>query len=156
MLPDADGKEYIIMTPPKEIRVRMAPSPTGSLHIGTARTALFNLLFAKNQGGTLILRIEDTDADRSTKESEQDILDGLKWLGIIFDEGVMPDGSSKGEHGPYRQTERLDIYEEALKKLLSEHKAYYCFCTKEELEAQRVNQETSCQVPKYSGKCRTI
>lgn len=134
----------------------MAPSPTGSLHIGTARTALFNLLFAKNQGGTLILRIEDTDVERSTKESELDILSGFAWLGISFDEGVMPDGSAKGEHGPYRQMERLDIYEEALKKLLSEHKAYHCFCSKEELEATRVNQETSGQVPKYSGKCRSI
>lgn len=134
----------------------MAPSPTGSLHIGTARTALFNLLYAKNQGGTLILRIEDTDVERSSKESEKDILDGFAWLGITFDEGIMPDGSSKGEHGPYRQMERLDIYEEALKKLLAEHKAYHCFCSKEELEAIRVNQETSGLVPKYNGKCRSI
>jgi nondiscriminating glutamyl-tRNA synthetase len=134
----------------------MAPSPTGSLHIGTARTALFNLLFAKNQGGTLILRIEDTDVERSTKASELDILSGFAWLGITFDEGVMPDGSAKGEHGPYRQMERLDIYEAALKKLLAEHKAYHCFCSKEELEATRINQETSGQVPKYSGKCRSI
>lgn len=134
----------------------MAPSPTGSLHIGTARTALFNLLFAKKQGGALILRIEDTDVERSTKESESDILAGFEWLGIRFDEGVMPDGSQKGEYGPYRQMERLDMYEQALKQLLKEHKAYYCFCTKEELEAQRISQETSGQVPKYSGKCRSI
>lgn len=134
----------------------MAPSPTGSLHIGTARTALFNLLFAKNQGGTLILRIEDTDVERSTKASELDILAGFAWLGITFDEGIMPDGSSQGAHGPYRQMERLDIYEAALKKLIAEHKAYHCFCSKEELEATRINQETSGQVPKYSGKCRSI
>ncbi|MDO8601781.1 MAG: glutamate--tRNA ligase, partial [bacterium] len=147
---------------PKSIRVRMAPSPTGSLHIGTARTALFNLLFAKKENGVFILRIEDTDVERSTKESEKDILDGLAWLGITFDEGVMPpmagkpDGSEKGEYGPYRQIERLNLYEQALQKLLAEHKAYYCFCTKEELEAQRVNQETSGQIPKYNGKCRSI
>lgn len=134
----------------------MAPSPTGSLHIGTARTALFNLLFARKEGGTLILRIEDTDVERSTKESEKDILAGFAWLGITFDEGVMPDGSEKGAHGPYRQTERLDIYEAALKKLLAEHKAYYCFCTKEELEDQRVNQETAGLVPKYNNKCRSV
>lgn len=134
----------------------MAPSPTGSLHIGTARTALFNLLFAKKNGGTLILRIEDTDVERSTKASELDILAGFEWLGIHFDEGVMPDGQEKGECGPYRQMERLDLYEAALRKLLAEHKAYYCFCTKEELEAQRISQETAGQVPKYSGKCRAI
>ncbi len=147
---------HMMVSHTKPVRVRMAPSPTGSLHIGTARTALFNLLFAKNKGGKLILRIEDTDVERSTKESERDILENLAWLGISFDEGVMPDGTEKGEYGPYRQMERLDIYEAALNKLLAEHKAYYCFCSKEELEAMRINQETSGELPKYSGKCRQI
>lgn len=140
----------------KEVRVRMAPSPTGSLHIGTARTALFNFLFAKRQKGTLVLRMEDTDAERSTKESEKDILEHLAWLGITFDEGVMPDGSEKGSHGPYRQTARLELYKNALSRLLTEHKAYYCFCTKEELEAQRQSQQASGQAPRYSGKCRSV
>ena len=134
----------------------MAPSPTGSLHIGTARTALFNLLFARQTGGTLVLRMEDTDVERSTKESEQDILAGFSWLGITFDEGVMHSGTEQGEHGPYRQSECLDSYEMHLKKLLAEHKAYYCFCTKEELEAQRQNQEATGQVPKYVGTCRSF
>lgn len=134
----------------------MAPSPTGALHIGTARTALFNLLFARGSKGTLVLRMEDTDAARSTKESEKDILDGFAWLGIMFDEGIMPDGSSKGEYGPYRQTERLDLYEKYLQQLLVDNKAYYCFCSKEELEAVRQSQEAAGQAPKYSGKCRSI
>lgn len=128
----------------KNIRVRIAPSPTGYLHIGTARTALFNLLFARHAGGTFVLRVEDTDVERSTKEFEQDILDGLAWLGLKHDEG------------PYRQRERLDVYEKQLAKLLAEHKAYYCFCTKEELEAQRQSQEAAGQAPKYSGKCRSV
>jgi len=134
----------------------MAPSPTGHLHIGGVRTALYNMLFAKKMGGTFILRIEDTDEERSKKEFETGILADFKWMGITFDEGIMPDGSQKGEYGPYRQMERLDLYETALKKLLVEHKAYYCFCSKEELEAQRINQETAGQVPKYSGKCRSV
>ncbi len=134
----------------------MAPSPTGNLHIGTARTALFNLLFAKSQGGTVVLRIEDTDEARSTKESEKDILDGFVWLGITFDEGVMPDGSEKGSYGPYRQTACLDSYEKHLKQLLAENKAYYCFCTKEELEGERQSQQADGQAPKYNGKCRSL
>jgi nondiscriminating glutamyl-tRNA synthetase len=140
----------------KSVRVRMAPSPTGSLHIGGVRTALYNMLFASKAGGTLILRIEDTDAERSTKAFEQEILDSFAWVGITFDEGVMPDGSEKGAYGPYRQTSRLDMYETALKKLLIEHKAYHCFCSKDELEAQRINQETSGEAPRYSGKCRSV
>ncbi len=146
----------MIIEKEKKIRVRMAPSPTGNLHIGTARTALFNFLFARKLGGALILRIEDTDEARSTKESEKDILDGFSWLGIAFDEGVMPDGSQRGEFGPYRQTECLPLYKKYLEQLLAEHKSYYCFCSKEELEVQRQSQEATGQAPKYSGKCRSV
>ncbi len=155
------NKDMMISKKDKKIRVRMAPSPTGSLHIGGVRTALYNILFAKQHGGTAVLRIEDTDDARSTKEFEQDILNSFHWAGIVFDEGVMPatagkpDGSEKGEFGPYRQKARLELYAKYLQQLLSEHKAYYCFCTKEELEARRQSQESAGQVPKYSGKCRS-
>lgn len=125
-----------------EVRVRMAPSPTGYLHIGTARTALFNWLYAKRHGGKLILRIEDTDTARSTPEFEKDIIEQLKWLGIAWDEG------------PFRQSERLPLYEEGLKRLLAEGKAYWCACTKEELEAKRQEMLESGIAPRYSGTCR--
>jgi glutamyl-tRNA synthetase len=145
--------------------VRIAPSPTGPLHLGTARTALFNWLFAKNQGGAFILRIEDTDLERSDPKYEKDILETLQWLGLSWDEGPPLDadlrglkadsrGQYKGEYGPYRQSERLDIYEKYIKKLLEENKAYYCFCTKEELEAERQAMLSQGLPPKYSGKCR--
>ena len=126
----------------KNIRVRFAPSPTGPLHIGGARTALFNWLFARNQGGEFILRIEDTDIERSKKEYENGIIEGLKWLGFNWDEG------------PYRQSERLDIYEKYLQKLLNEGRAYYCFCSKEELEADRQAMLSQGIAPRYSGKCK--
>jgi len=126
----------------KDIRVRIAPSPTGYLHLGTARTALFNWVFAKNQGGTFVLRIEDTDLERSDKKYEKDIIDNLKWLGLNWDEG------------PYRQTERLDVYEKYLRKLLEEKKAYYCFCSKQELEAEKNAMLSQGLAPKYGGKCR--
>jgi glutamyl-tRNA synthetase len=134
-------------------RVRIAPSPTGALHIGTARSALFNYLFAKNPPtggiGQFILRIEDTDLERSDLKWTQDIIDGLKWLGIQWDEG--PDIG--GEYGPYKQTQRLDNYEKYLKKLLDEGKAYYCFCSAEELEEKRQEQMSRGVAPKYDGKC---
>ncbi len=129
---------------PGEVRVRIAPSPTGFLHIGTARTALFNYLFAKKQQGIFILRIEDTDIERSFPKFERDIMENLKWLGIEWDEG------------PYRQSERGEIYTKYLKKLLSENKAYHCFCSKEELEAQRQYQMSIGQAPRYTGKCREL
>lgn len=132
----------MIDNPKKEVRVRIAPSPTGPLHLGTARTALFNWLFAKNQGGSFILRIEDTDLERSDPKYEKDILENLQWLGLNWDEEI------------YRQSERLDIYEKYIKKLLREEKAYYCFCTKEELEAERQAMLSQGLAPKYSGKCR--
>lgn len=139
-------------TSKKEVRVRLAPSPTGPLHLGTARTALFNWLFAKNHNGKFILRIEDTDIERSEKKYEKDIIKGLKWLGLDWDEG--PDCG--GEYGPYRQSERGDIYEKYLKKLLDENKAYYCFCAKEELESDRQAMLVQGLPPKYSGKCRHL
>src|SRR3989339_1613199 len=133
----------------ENLRVRIAPSPTGTLHVGTARTALFNYLTAKKYGGTFILRIEDTDLERSDIKFEKDILDYLKWLGITWDEGVGIDGTC----GPYRQSERLEIYKKYIQKLLDENKAYYCFCTSEELEAQKTDMITQGLAPIYSGKC---
>jgi len=131
------------------IRVRFAPSPTGPLHIGGARSALFNYLFAKANGGKFILRFEDTDLERSSKESEKNILESLRWLGLDWDEG--PDIG--GEFGPYRQTERLAIYREFTDKLLAEGKAYHCYCTEEELEAQRQAFLEKGELPRYNGNC---
>ncbi len=136
----------------KKIRVRMAPSPTGLLHFGTARTALFNFLFSRHHHGVFVLRIEDTDRERSKKEYEDDIINGLKWLGIEWDEG--PDVG--GDFGPYRQSERLSIYKKYLERLLEENNAYHCFCSKEELEADRQAMLSQGLAPKYSGKCRGI
>lgn len=135
-----------------EIRTRIAPSPTGFLHIGTARTALFNYLFAKKYRGSFILRIEDTDVERSKPEYEKNIVDSLKWLGIDWDEG--PDIG--GKCGPYRQSERILVYKKYLEKLVEENKAYYCFCSQEELETQRQYQMSRGQAPRYSGKCRQL
>ncbi|MDI6602855.1 MAG: glutamate--tRNA ligase [Patescibacteria group bacterium] len=137
---------------PGEVRTRFAPAPTGVLHIGGARTALFNYLFAKKNEGVFILRIEDTDIERSGQEYEKDIMESLKWLGIEWDEG--PDVG--GDYGPYRQSERLNIYAKYLEKLLAEDKAYYCFCSEEELEAQRQYQLSIGEAPHYSGKCANL
>jgi len=133
-------------------RVRLAPSPTGLFHLGTARTGLFNYLFARKTGGKFILRIEDTDMERSKKEYEENILEGLKFLGIEWDEG--PDIG--GPLGPYHQSERLKIYEKYLHQLLEEGKAYYCFCSPEEIEAQKEEMIARGVSPKYSGKCRDL
>jgi glutamyl-tRNA synthetase len=136
------------------VRVRIAPTPTGPLHIGTARTALYNCLFARRMGGTFILRLEDTDQARSTLEFEQDILDGLHWLGMEWDEGPEVAGlPAKGPYGPYRQMQRLDRYREVAQQLLDEDKAYYCYCTPEQLEADRRAQEEAHQAPHYVGRC---
>jgi len=135
-----------------EVRVRFAPSPTGFLHVGGARTALFNFLFAKKYAGSFILRIEDTDEERSKPEYEKDIMDSLKWLGIEWDEG--PDIG--GKYGPYRQSERREIYKKYLEKLIEEGKAYFCFCSPEELEAERQYFLSIGQAPRYSGKCRNL
>src|ERR1700677_5080427 len=119
--------------PSPKPRVRFAPSPTGYLHIGGVRTALFNWLWAKNTGGRFVLRIEDTDQERSTSESVRVILDSLRWLGLTWDEGP----GVGGPHGPYTQMERLAIYHEHAERLIGEGKAYRCYCTRDELDAQR-------------------
>src|SRR5512144_2804860 len=129
-----------------DIRVRIAPSPTGPLHIGTARTALFNALFAKRTGGTFILRLEDTDVARSTAAYETDILEGLHWLGITWAEG--PDagvGEDIGPFGPYRQMQRLERYAAATADLLARDLAYPCYCTPDELEEDRTAQDAARQ-----------
>jgi len=149
---NTEEKEELKLISPGEIRVRIAPSPTGPLHIGTARTALFNYLFAKKYQGTFILRIEDTDVKRSSREWEKEIIEGLKWLGIEWQEG--PDCG--GKYGPYRQSERKEIYKNYIKRLLEEKKIYYCFCSKEELEAHRNYLMSIGQPPRYSGKCREL
>src|SRR3954463_16457837 len=134
------------------VRVRFAPSPTGHLHVGNARTALFNWLFARQQGGVMNLRIEDTDVERSEARFESQLLDDLKWLGIDWDEG--PDAG--GPYAPYRQSDRTKIYEEHGERLLSEGKAYLCFCTTEELEAERQKAIAEHRPQIYSGKCRKL
>src|SRR4029453_18831447 len=138
-------------------RVRIAPSPTGPLHIGTARTALFNFLHARHTGGTFILRLEDTDVVRSSIAYEKDILDGLHWLGLGWDEGPEVAGESAvGPPAPCRQMERLPLYAEAAAWLLETDKAYPCYCTPEELEAERKRQEAAKLPPQYSGRCARL
>ncbi len=169
----------------KQVRVRLAPSPTGPFHVGTARTALFNWLFAKQNGGAFVLRIEDTDTERSEKRFETEIFDSLKWLGLDWDEGPQ-DADSRGQNadergldwdadqrgkssasvsvvsapvcdfGPYRQSERKEIYKTYIERLLAERKAYYCYCTKEELEAERQTLLSQGLPPKYGGHCRNL
>lgn len=131
----------------KEVRVRYAPSPTGDLHIGNARTALFNYLFAKHFKGQFIIRTEDTDEKRNIEGGEASQFDYLKWLGIVWDEGA----DIGGEYGPYRQTERLDIYQKYVEQLLERDLAYKCYMTSEELEKERAEQRENGQVPMYSG-----
>ncbi|AUG59037.1 MAG TPA: glutamate--tRNA ligase [Ruminiclostridium sp.] len=135
------------------VKVRFAPSPTGHLHIGGARTALFNYLFAKKHNGKFLVRIEDTDLVRSSVESERVIINDLKWLGINWDEGI----DAGGENGPYRSTERREIYKKYVDKLLEEDKAYYCYCTQEELEEERKRlEEANSDMLGYSGKCSNL
>lgn len=135
-----------------EVRVRFAPSPTGPFHIGGARSALFNWLLARKTGGKLILRIEDTDRERSTPESEENIKAALKWLGMDWDEGV----DVGGPNGPYHQMERLELYKKYTDQLLAEGKAYYCYCTDEELEEERQSLIKEGKMPRYMGKCRHL
>ena len=125
-----------------DLRVRFAPSPTGYLHVGGARTALFNWLLARKQGGTFILRIEDTDLERSTRESLDAILEGMKWLGLDWDEG------------PYYQSDSFPLYKEYVQNMLDRGKAYKCFCSAEELEARRNRAMQEGRKPKYDGTCR--
>ena len=136
------------------VRVRIAPSPTGPLHIGTARTALFNYLFARHTGGTFVLRMEDTDVERSTIGYEQDILTGLRWLGLGWDEGPgLPGEPDAGPYGPYRQMERLARYAAISDRLLADDQAYYCYCTAAELDAERKRLEAARLPPRYNGRC---
>jgi len=134
------------------MRVRFAPSPTGLLHVGNARTALFNWLLARGRGGTFVLRIEDTDVERSTPESERGILEDLRWLGLDWDEG--PDVG--GAHGPYRQSERLDLYRSYASELLERGHAYHCFCPAEQLEADRRAAMDAGRPPQYAGRGRDL
>jgi len=134
----------------KNIRLRIPPSPTGLLHVGTVRTALYNHLFAKHNNGTVVFRMEDTDKERSTKEFEEDIINGLVKLGLAGDEGV-----HLGQSG-YRQSERTEVYTKYLQQLLDENKAYYCFCTKERLNEMREEQMKNKQPTRYDGKCSDI
>lgn len=136
----------------QEVRVRYAPSPTGHLHIGNARTALFNYLFARHHGGKFIVRIEDTDVKRNVAGGEESQLTYLKWLGIDWDESV----DIGGGYGPYRQTERLDIYREYWQDLLDRGLAYRCYCTEEELEQEREEQTARGETPRYSGRHRNL
>ncbi|MTH55151.1 glutamate--tRNA ligase [Bacillus mangrovi] len=135
-----------------EIRVRYAPSPTGHLHIGNARTALFNYLFAKSQNGKFIIRIEDTDKKRNIEGGEESQLKHLKWLGMDWDESI----DVGGEYGPYRQSERTEIYRKYYEELLEKNLAYKCYCTEEELEQEREEQIARGEMPRYSGKCSNL
>jgi nondiscriminating glutamyl-tRNA synthetase len=134
------------------IRVRFAPSPTGHLHVGNARTALFNWLLARGSEGTFIVRIEDTDVERSTGDSEQAILEDLRWLGLDWDEGPRAGGAK----GPYRQSERLELYQSYARKLLASGAAYYCFCSAEQLQADRDAAIAHGRPVRYAGTCRAI
>jgi len=134
------------------MRLRFAPSPTGQLHVGNARTALFNWLLAHGKDGTFILRIEDTDAERSTRQSETTILEDLRWLGLDWDEG--PD--VEGPHGPYRQSERLHLYASYANELIAGVHAYYCFCSPQQLDAERRDLLAAGKPPRYGGTCRNL
>src|SRR5512137_1820088 len=136
----------------RPVRVRIAPSPTGDPHVGTAYVALFNLAFARRHGGKFILRIEDTDQTRSTRESEEAILRSLRWLGLSWDEG--PDAG--GPHGPYRQSERAAIYREHTQLLVERGEAYRCFCSEARLEELRTRQRLAKQQLGYDGQCRNL
>jgi nondiscriminating glutamyl-tRNA synthetase len=146
------------MTSPTPLpRVRIAPSPTGPLHIGTARTALYNYLHARHTGGTFVLRLEDTDQARGSLAYEKDILDGLHWLGLAWDEGPEVAGeAARGPHAPYRQMERLPSYAAAAQRLLAADQAYPCYCTPEQLDADRKAQEAAREAPRYVGRCASL
>jgi nondiscriminating glutamyl-tRNA synthetase len=135
-----------------EVRVRFAPSPTGFLHVGNARTALFNWLVARHLGGAFILRIEDTDAERSRPEYETQLMADLRWLGLEWDEGV----DVGGARGPYRQTDRYGLYRDCAERLLARERAFHCFCTEEELEETRQQQLARGEMPRYAGTCRNL
>ncbi|MCL1816627.1 MAG: glutamate--tRNA ligase [Clostridiales bacterium] len=135
-----------------KIRVRFAPSPTGPLHIGGARSALFNYLLAAKEQGDFILRVEDTDLERSSRQSEQNIIESLRWLGIEWNEGI----DKGGAYGPYRQTERIPLYQAAAAQLITNGQAYNCYCSEQDLEEIRQAQQAAGQTPHYSGACRSL
>lgn len=142
-----------------EVRLRFAPSPTGYLHIGGLRTALYNYLFAKANHGKMVLRIEDTDRTRFVEGAIEGLIQSLKWAGIDYDEGVfMEDGKivERGDYGPYIQSNRLDIYQKYVDQLLEEGHAYYCFCSKDRLDHLREEQKIKGQIPRYDGLCRSV
>ncbi|MGW1074636.1 glutamate--tRNA ligase [Streptomyces sp. NPDC002537] len=134
------------------VRVRFCPSPTGNPHVGLVRTALFNWAFARHNGGTLVFRIEDTDAARDSEESYEQLLDSMRWLGFDWDEGP----EIGGPHAPYRQSQRMDIYQDVARKLLDGGHAYHCYCTTEELDARREAARAAGKPSGYDGKCRTV
>jgi glutamyl-tRNA synthetase len=139
------------------VRVRMAPSPTGPLHLGTARTSLYNYLYARRTGGTYVLRIEDTDRTRGTEGFERDIIDNLHWLEVAWDEGPqVAGGEDIGAYGPYRQSQRLELYAAEAQRLIASGKAYRCYCTPEELEAVHREQVARKEPPHYNGRCRNL
>ena len=135
-----------------QVRCRFAPAPSGSLHVGNVRSALFSWLWARHNGGAFVLRIEDTDASRVTEEAVRGVLDDLRWLGLDWDEGP----GVGGPHGPYRQSERLGIYREAADRLLAQGDAYPCYCTAEELEARNAAAIARGEAPGYDGRCRDL
>lgn len=143
-----------------QVRVRFAPSPTGYLHIGSLRTALYDYLFAKQQKGTYILRLEDTDQGRFVEDAAKNLVDWLLWAGVEHDEGIFFDENDKmyekGNYGPYVQSQRLEIYQKYIQQLLEQGDAYYCFCDKERLETVREMQKANNETPKYDGHCRTL
>ncbi len=143
----------------EKVRVRFAPSPTGYLHIGGLRTALYNYLFAKNKGGDFILRIEDTDQGRFVEGAIENLIEALHWSGVEYDEGVFVENGQvveKGSYGPYIQSKRLDIYTKYIDELIEKGHAYYCFCTKDRLDSLREEQRIKGLVPKYDGLCRNL
>lgn len=141
------------------VRDRFAPSPTGNVHVGSLRTALYNYLYAKKMDGKFLLRLEDTDQTRLEQGAVDNLLDALNMTGVIPDEGLIKENDrviEKGQHGPYIQSQRLDIYKDYIELLLDQGQAYYCFCTKERLEAVRTSQKEKGETPKYDGKCREL
>jgi nondiscriminating glutamyl-tRNA synthetase len=144
--------EMDVLNMSKQVRVRFAPSPTGHLHIGGARSALFNYLFARKEGGKFIIRFEDTDQARNVETAKAKLLESMKWLGINWDEST----DIGGEYGPYSCMERLDIYKKYLQQLINEGKAYYCYMSEEESEKEREEQLARGETPKYSGRDRNL
>ena len=134
------------------VRCRFAPAPSGSLHVGNVRSALFSWLWARRHGGAFVLRVEDTDASRVTEEAFRGVLDDLRWLGLDWDEGP----EIGGPHGPYRQSERLGVYADAAARLTRDGHAYPCYCTEEELAERREQARLRGEAPGYDGRCRTL